>query len=579
MTSKLEEYKKGKKPTQSTNRLWPLYGAGLENLGVNDQPIDVPMPIYGPDELLVRHDACGLCFSDVKVIRLGQEHPRIHDRDVKKDPITLGHEVSMTVVGVGTKLKNQFKPGDRFILQADIFINGVGYAYGYMIQGGLSQYNVLDQRILNGDNGNYLIPINPNTGYAESAIVEPWACVIAAYHLKYRTELKAGGTAWFIGPEADRQYTISKGFNLDLHPGRIILTQMNGKFGQWLRSKAKELGIQTEERNNLNDLPNEPDETQKIDDIIVLQPDANLIEKVSPLLGIHAILAICGPRRLDRKLKIDVGRVHYDRWVYIGGSDPDISKVYSHMPVRSSLKAGGKVLFIGAGGPMGRMHVQHAIEVSNGPTTIICSDVSDLRLEDLRTSFEKEAKEKGKKFICLNPTQKAEYSARIAPFQSSGFDDVVVLAPIPAVISEAATHLANQGVMNIFAGVGRGTFADLDLNDTLLRDTRVIGHSASSIEDMRTMLDQVERGELSTNRSVAAIGSLEAVKDGMNALMDASYPGKVVIFPHIRSLALTSVPDLKNVLPDVYVKLKDGREWTKEAEETLLNTMLDLGEE
>ena len=93
------------------------------------------------------------------------------------------------------------------------------------------------------------------------------------------------------------------------------------------------------------------------------------------------------------------------------------------------------------------------------------------------------------------------------------------------------------------------------------------------------MLDQVERGELSTNRSVAAIGSLEAVKDGMNALMDASYSGKVVIFPHIRSLALTSVPDLKNVLPDVYAKLKDGREWTKEAEETLLNTMLDLGEE
>ena len=88
---------------------------------------------------------------------------------------------------------NQYQPGDRFILQADIFVNGVGYAYGYEIQGGLSEYNVIDQRILNGDNGNYLIPIKPQTGYAESALVEPWACVIAAYYLQYRSALKEMG--------------------------------------------------------------------------------------------------------------------------------------------------------------------------------------------------------------------------------------------------------------------------------------------------------------------------------------------------------------------------------------------------
>jgi len=77
----------------------------------------------------------------------------------------------------------------------------VGYAYGYEIQGGLSQYNVIDQRVLHGDDGNYLIPIRPDTGYAESALVEPWACVIAAYLLQYRTSLKSGGSAWFIGPD------------------------------------------------------------------------------------------------------------------------------------------------------------------------------------------------------------------------------------------------------------------------------------------------------------------------------------------------------------------------------------------
>jgi L-sorbose 1-phosphate reductase len=105
----------------------------------------------------------------------------------------LGHEVSMTVVQVGENLRGQYKPGDRYIIQADIFVDGVGYAYGYEIQGGLSHFNKLDQRVLNGDDGNYLLPVQPSTGYAESALTEPWACVIAAYQLEYRTALKPGG--------------------------------------------------------------------------------------------------------------------------------------------------------------------------------------------------------------------------------------------------------------------------------------------------------------------------------------------------------------------------------------------------
>ncbi len=68
-----------------------------------------------------------------------------------------------------------------------------------MLQGGLSRYGVLDERVLNGDDGVYLIPVQPQTGYAESALTEPWACVTAAYGLHYRDGLKAGGTAWIIG--------------------------------------------------------------------------------------------------------------------------------------------------------------------------------------------------------------------------------------------------------------------------------------------------------------------------------------------------------------------------------------------
>jgi D-arabinose 1-dehydrogenase-like Zn-dependent alcohol dehydrogenase len=152
---------------------------------------------------------------------------------------------------------------------------------------------------------------------------------------------------------------------------------------------------------------------------------------------------------------------------------------------------------------------------------------------------------------------------------------VVVLAPAPALIAEGATWLAERGVMNVFAGVARGAIAALDLSDAYLRQTRVIGHSASSIDDLRFMLFQAETGTLSPNRSVAAIGSLDAARKGLMAVKDQVYPGKIVIYPHIKPLPLTALPDLKGVLPSVYAKLKYGREWTNEAEAELLRVMLE----
>ncbi len=570
MTDKLTDYRNPSAAPAGLNRLWPLYGAGLENLGREGQPLDVPMPAYGPDELLVRHDACGLCFSDIKVIKQGPNHPRIV-RDMVKEPVVLGHEVSLTVVGVGEALRDQYKVGDRFIVQAEINVKGFNYAYGYRIQGGLSRYGVVDQRILNGDDGNYLIPVKPDTGYAESALTEPWACITAAYGLKYRTGLKPGGTVWIVGASegtADRGYTISRGFDASSHPARVLLTDVPAAFAARLAEQAAALGVEVARIAAA-------DVTTPVDDLILLAPTAELIEATSPHLADFGVCALLGERPLARKVNVDVGRVHYNRWVYVGGMGPDIAAAYREVPVRSVLKPGGRAWFIGAGGPMGRMHVQRAIQVDAAPAVIVCSDVSDLRLADLHDTFAGEAAARGIEFICLNPMNQAAYAEAMARFRDGGFDDVVVLAPVPALIADGATWLAPRGVMNVFAGVGRGTMAALDLGDAYLRQVRVIGHSASSIEDLRFMLHQAETGTLSPNRSVAAIGSLEAVRAGMQALMDTTYPGKVVIYPQIRPLPLTAITDLKDVLPTVYALLKDGREWTNEAEVEFLRLMLE----
>jgi L-sorbose 1-phosphate reductase len=583
---KYEEYRRASEPLPARNRIWPLYGAGFENLGVDRKPIEVPMPTYGPDELLVRHDACGHCFSDIKVIGAGQDHPRIY-RDMKADPIVLGHEVSLTVVAVGDDLKDQYEVGDRFIVQADIYVNGIGYAYGYEIQGGLSDYTVIDQRVLNGDHGNYLIPVGANTGYAEAALTEPWACVIAAYQLRYRTSLRPKGTLWIIGTDRGRDdYTISEGFDARGHPSKVMLTRVPPNFERRLREQAAELGIEVESVPELpdpatvetDDSPVSPAEVSGhghgVDDIVLLGADPEIIERASPNLASYGIMAIIDDTPMARPVQLDVGRVHYNRWVYVGDTGPDVARAYSRTPVRSTLKPGGAAWFVGAGGPMGRMHVQRAIEAEDKPGIIVCTDISNERLNDLCTSFRAEATSNGIEFICLNPMEKAPYTEAMARFKARGFDDVIVLAPVTPVIADAATYLAPDGVMNIFAGVPRGKAATIDLSGAYLDQTRIIGHSASTIENMTFMLAQAETKQLSPNRSVAAIGSLEAAWDGLTAVEETTYAGKIVIYPRIKPLPLTAIEDLKDVLPTVYAKMRSGTEWTTEAEAELLRVML-----
>lgn len=569
MADRIADYKQVKEAAPDHNEVWPLYGAGFENLGQNQHQIEVDLPHIGPDELLVRHDACGLCFSDIKVLNLGEEHPRIY-RDMKQDPVVLGHEVSMTIVDVGENLRDQYQPGDRYIIQADIWVGGVGYAYGYEIQGGLSKYGKIDQRVLNGDHGNYLIPVQATTGYAESALTEPWACVIAAYQLEYRTGIKDGGTAWIVGtPAGEQDYSISAGFDQESHPSKLLLTNVPANFRDWLVARAAELGIEIIEASD----PAQPP-VEQVDDIIVLGADPDVIETVSPFLADYGIVAVIAEDAPERSVALDMGRIHYNRWVYVGGSDPDIARAYSDVPVRSSLRPGGRALFVGAGGPMGRMHVQRAIQIADGPAVVVCTDVSDLRINDLYESFAEEARAKGVEFVCLNPMERDSYEQGMARFREHGFDDVIVMAPVPRVIEDAATMLAPKGVMNVFAGVARGTMTNLSIGDVIQRDVRYIGHSASTIDDLRLMLSQAESGELSPNRAVAAVGSLSAVYDGLKAVHEATFPGKVVIFPHIREMPLTALPDLKDTLPTVYEKLKDGREWTVEAEQEFLRLML-----
>jgi L-iditol 2-dehydrogenase len=73
---------------------------------------DMPVPEIGPDDLLVRVKACGICGSDVHGFD-GSSGRRI-------PPIVMGHEAAGVVSEVGRNVKN-FRAGDRVTFDSTIF--------------------------------------------------------------------------------------------------------------------------------------------------------------------------------------------------------------------------------------------------------------------------------------------------------------------------------------------------------------------------------------------------------------------------------------------------------------------------
>jgi L-iditol 2-dehydrogenase len=158
---------------------------------------DLPAPVPGADEILVRVAACGICGSDVHGYD-GTSGRRI-------PPIVMGHEAAGVVAAAGSGV-SKFKPGDRvtfdstvycgqceFCLQGEINLCNnrqvVGVSCGdYRRAGAFAEYVVVPQRIT------YHLP--EGLEFQEAAMLE---AVSVALHAVRVSEMKGGETALVIG--------------------------------------------------------------------------------------------------------------------------------------------------------------------------------------------------------------------------------------------------------------------------------------------------------------------------------------------------------------------------------------------
>ena len=569
-------------PLPATNRSWPLRGAGLAWLGVDGAPVAEPLPACRPDEILVRVDAVSLCSSDAKMIRLGDRYPLFYGRNLHQEPTRLGHEVSLTVVQVGAHWQHQFTRGQRLGLQPDVFNNGKRTCFGVLIPGGLAQYVALGPDVLDGDAGSYVFPVPPSLGFADVALLEPWACVDAAYAPRRRLDLRPGGTLLFVGrPDDDTPYELAR----PLPSGKVLVSGAPPALSALLRSHAGE-AVELAGPDWQADVA-ALGLAGAVDDIILLNPCSSAaVEAASRLLAPEGTLTLVGDSPLDTAPALDVGRIHYEFIAYLGCRGPQIDAAFGPERNRSELRPGGVCWIAGAGGPMGRMHVQRALQLADGPRTVVVTNRGAARLAELTDTFGPLAEAQGRQFYALNPEAHPERFAGMCRELTGGrgFDDVVVVAADLALMQQAVDCLASDGMLALFAGLPLGSMLPLPVDNVARYGAQFTGTSGSSLVDQQRVVARTLAGELSPAHSVAAIGGLDAAAQGLQAVAERRFAGKIVLFPHLRNLPLLGLDVLAEALPSVHACLGYGGTWCAAAEKALFEHYLadypaDLGKD
>jgi L-sorbose 1-phosphate reductase len=564
-TAAYERYRSAAAPDPHDALAWNVYGTGIERVGRDGRPERVPVGSPGPDQLLIRIDAVGLCFSDVKLIRLGGDHPKLYGRNLEREPTRLGHETSVTVMEVGERLAGRFRRGQRLAIQPDIYVDGRSAAYGYTTPGGLIEYHLIGPEVLAADDGAYVVPIDDRVGYAEAALTEPWACVEAAYTQRRRLSPLTGGRLLVVArPDDQRTYRFG---NVLAGVAEIVIVGA---------SDATEATVRAACPNARAVTAPDHDGLGAFDDVIMLGPRAAAdVSRAADALAFRGLLNLVADSPLDGPVDIDIGRLHYHYTAYVGTTETNVAAAYGEVRNRAELRRGGVTVVVGAAGPMGQMHVERALALPDGPRLVLAVDLDAGRLAAAAEKLGPVAAKRGRELVVETLGSEPDAIARVVGrYAPGGADDVVVTAPSAGAVVAASEAMAPDGMLVLFAGVPVGTRTSLDLSNVFLHGAQLTGTSGSRIADQALVVDKTMAGQIEPRRALAAVGGIQAAQDALQALMDGRFPGKIVIFPALRDLPLTPLPELATAEPEVGRALDPDGSWTTEAEAALFGRHL-----
>jgi len=189
--------------------------------------VDVPEPRPGPDDVVLRVGACGICGTDIHIID-GEFPPTVY-------PIVIGHEFGGEVTAVGQNVKG-FSVGDRVGVDPTLNCgacyfcqrgmgnlcerwNAVGVANH---SGGFAEYVSVPERVV--------YPIPANMSMKAAALIEPVSCVVRGFHrLQPQTGetylIYGAGPMGLLNAQVARYNGASLVALIDINPSRLERAQ------------------------------------------------------------------------------------------------------------------------------------------------------------------------------------------------------------------------------------------------------------------------------------------------------------------------------------------------------------------
>lgn len=142
------------------------------------------LPAIQDDEILACVISDSICMSSYKASSQGSDHKRVPN-DVAENPVIIGHEFCGKIVEVGSKWADQFKPGDKFVIQPALNYKGSlaspGYSYKYI--GGDATYVIIPHEVMELG---CLLPYSGDA-YFYGSLTEPMSCIVGGFHANYHT--------------------------------------------------------------------------------------------------------------------------------------------------------------------------------------------------------------------------------------------------------------------------------------------------------------------------------------------------------------------------------------------------------
>lgn len=207
----------------------------------------------------------------------------------------------------------------------------------------------------------------------------------------------------------------------------------------------------------------------------------------------------------------------------------------------------GKMAILAGVGPMGLAAINYVIHRDGcNPRLCVVTDIDQARLDRAASIFTvEEAAKRGIELVYLNTgvNNPVEELRRLSG--GSGYNDVFVFAPVPAVIEQGDAILAFDGCLNFFAGPSDpGLSAKMNFYNVHYAYTHIVGTSGGNTNDMKEALEVMTKG-LDPAGLVTHIGGLNAVVE--TTLNLPQIPGgKKLIYTHL-DMALTAIADFQEI--------------------------------